>query len=132
MRWRLALAGAFSTRCAIIISRLSAMPSIVLRRASFLSSKTLPGSYIRRFFRSARHAENGASSEFPCPRSSAAEARCLALRGSGLLLGVLMRPLTLGRLFLRCGILAVILFVVVVIALKWAPSRFLSTGLAAT
>jgi len=29
-----------------------------------------------------------------------------------------MRPLTLGRLFLRCGILAVILFVVVVIALK--------------
>lgn len=29
-----------------------------------------------------------------------------------------MRPLTLGRLFLRCGILAIILFVVVVIALK--------------
>jgi iron complex transport system permease protein len=29
-----------------------------------------------------------------------------------------MRPLTLGRLFLRCGILALILFVVVVIALK--------------
>src|SRR6201993_2487589 len=29
-----------------------------------------------------------------------------------------MRPLTLGRLFVRCGILAVILFVVVVIALK--------------
>lgn len=29
-----------------------------------------------------------------------------------------MRPLTLGRLFLRCGILAVVLFVVVVIALK--------------
>jgi iron complex transport system permease protein len=29
-----------------------------------------------------------------------------------------MRPLTLGRLFLRCGILALILFVVVVVALK--------------
>ena len=29
-----------------------------------------------------------------------------------------MRPLTLGRLFLRCGILAIILFVVVVVALK--------------
>jgi cobalamin transport system permease protein len=29
-----------------------------------------------------------------------------------------MRPLTLGRLFLRCGILAIILFLVVVIALK--------------
>jgi len=29
-----------------------------------------------------------------------------------------MRPLTLGRLFLRCGILAAVLFVVVVIALK--------------
>ena len=29
-----------------------------------------------------------------------------------------MRPLTLGRLFLRCGILAVLLFVVVVVALK--------------
>ena len=29
-----------------------------------------------------------------------------------------MRPLTLGRLFLRCGILAIVLFAVVVIALK--------------
>jgi cobalamin transport system permease protein len=40
-----------------------------------------------------------------------------------------MRPLTLGRLFLRCGILAVILFVVVVIALKMGAVQVSLYGL---
>src|SRR5208337_2309089 len=105
------------------------MPSIALRRVSFPPLKNSPGNCIRKCSRIRQDLTKNRRPRtqhllgFPGWHTSPSRTR------SAVLLWSPMRPLTLGRLLFRCGILAALLFVVVVVALKMGAVQVSLYGL---